>query len=242
MAVKTGILGLDAMLYGGIPEGDQVVIVGGPGAGKTLISFEMLYRGAKAGSPGIFYALEEDPSRVLQNAQAAFPDLKADIDDLISKKKLIIDGREPTEKMLSGGDVSAYEFGKVMAEIEDKIAQIGANRVIVDSASILSLLINDPIAYRRSMIQLINNMRRLKVTSILTMEAETPERSKLAFKPEFFIFDGIISMYQTGEGDKRTRAMEIIKMRGTRHSFVTTPYDITPSGFKVYSAEDTSLY
>lgn len=195
--VKTGITGLDAMLYGGIPEGNQVVIAGGPGAGKTLLSFEILYRNAKMGNNGIYYSLEEDPARVLMNAKETFKEF-GDIDDLIKGGKLIIDGKEPSDKMLGGSDPSAYEFGKVMGDIEDQVNKIGATRVIIDSASILSLLINDQIAYRRAMMQFVTNMRRLNVTTILTMEAATPERSKLEFKPEFFIFDGIISMYQTG--------------------------------------------
>lgn len=238
--VKTGIPGLDAMLYGGIPDGNQVVVAGGPGAGKTLMCFEFLYRNAKAGSPGIYYSLEEDPARVLANAKSTFKDL-TDIDAVIASGKMIVDGKEPSDKLM-GTDVGGYEFGKVVADLEDQVTKIGATRVVIDSASILSLLINDQIGYRRSMLQFVSNMRRLNVTTLLTMESETPERSKLEFKPEFFIFDGIVSMYQTGEGDKRIRAMEIIKMRGSRHSMVTTPYDITEAGFKIYSAEDTSLY
>ena len=239
--VKTGIIGLDAMLYGGIPEGNQVVIAGGPGSGKTLMSFEFLYRNAKDNNPGIYFSLEENPDRVLANAKSAFPEI-TDIDEMIAKKRMIIDGKAPTEKMLAGADPSGYEFSMVVSEIEDLVKSIGATRVVIDSASILSLLISDQVAYRRSMIQLINDMRRLNVTTILTMEVSNPERSKLEFKPEFFIFDGVVTMYQTGEEEKRIRAIEVIKMRGSRHSFVTTPYEITPAGFKVFSAEDTSLY
>jgi len=65
------------------------------------------------------------------------------------------------------------------------------------------------------------------VTSILTAELSSPERAKLEFRSEFFIFDGIIIMYQVGEEEKRKLAMEVIKMRGNNHSFVTTPYEIT---------------
>ena len=59
--IKTGVTGLDAMLYGGIPEKNQVLLAGGPGTGKTLLSFEYLYRNAKAGNTSLFFALEEDP-------------------------------------------------------------------------------------------------------------------------------------------------------------------------------------
>jgi KaiC/GvpD/RAD55 family RecA-like ATPase len=44
-------------------------------------------------------------------------------------------------------------------------------------------------------------------------------------------------MSQSGEEAKRIQSLEIIKMRGYKHSFVTAPYDITPDGFRVLSPE-----
>jgi KaiC/GvpD/RAD55 family RecA-like ATPase len=87
------------------------------------------------------------------------------------------------------------------------------------------------------MLGLVSKLRRLGVTSILTAEMPTPERNKLKFRTEFFIFDGIIVMYAKGEEEKRMLAMEVIKMRGEKHSFVTTPYEITSGGINVISAE-----
>ncbi len=242
--VKTGIDGLDAMLYGGIEEGNQVMLAGGPGAGKTLLSFEYLYKNAKMGITSVFFALEEDPARVIMNAKSAFSDFK-DIDQLIKSKKLIVDGEDPATLLHSGGGSSdgssQYEFGKVVSDIESTIASTGAKRVVIDSLSVFDMLINDQVAYRRSMLALVSNLRRLGVTSILTAEMTTPERSKLRFRTEYFVFDGIIIMYEKGEEDKRMLAMEVIKTRGSRHSFVTTPYDITSKGINVLSAEEMGL-
>jgi KaiC/GvpD/RAD55 family RecA-like ATPase len=237
--VKTGVAGLDAMLYGGIPEKNQVLLAGGPGTGKTLLSFEYLYRNAKAGNTSLFFALEEDPKRIVENFKGAFPEL-ADVDDLLNSKKLIIDGQDPSLLLHAGtGESSPYEFGKVIADMESLVVSTGATRVVVDSLSVLEMLVSDPSIYRKSMLALSNNLRRLGVTSILTSEMPTPERDKLEFRTEFFIFDGIIVMYETGEEARRMLAMEIIKMRGSKHSFVTTPYEITPNGFNVIAAEGT---
>ena len=78
--IKSGIEGLDSMLDGGIPEHNQTIIAGGPGAGKTLLSFEILYHNAKAGIPGVFIALEEKPEVLLSNVKQAFKEFK-DIDN-----------------------------------------------------------------------------------------------------------------------------------------------------------------
>lgn len=99
------------------------------------------------------------------------------------------------------------------------------------------MLINDPTTYRRSILALSNNLRRMGVTTLLTSEMRSPDRRKLSFRTEYFVFDGIIVMYETGIEEKRMLAMEVIKMRGSKHSFVTTPYDITSGGFNVISAE-----
>ncbi|MDE1854744.1 MAG: hypothetical protein KGH57_00265 [Candidatus Micrarchaeota archaeon] len=241
--VKTGISGLDAMLYGGIPEGNQVIVAGGPGAGKTLLSFEYLYRNAKMGFTSVFFALEETPERVLENAKSAFPEFK-DIDSLVKAKKLIIDGEDPATVLhssTSDDNSSQYEFGKVVADIESTIVSTKATRVVIDSLSVFEMLINDPTAYRRSMLALISNLRRLGVTTLLTAEMSSPERSRLRFKTEYFVFDDIVIMYEKGEEEKRMLAMEVIKTRGTKHSFVTTPYDISASGINVLSAEEMGL-
>lgn len=236
--VKTGISGLDAMLYGGIPARNQVVLAGGPGAGKTLLSFEFLYRNAKAGETSVFFALEEVSDRVIANAKSAFTEF-TDIDDLIKSKKLIIDGEDPSASLHSaGGSPTNYEFGKVVSDIESIVESTGATRVVIDSLSLFDMLISDPTTYRRSILALSNNLRRMGVTTLLTSEMRSPERKKLSFRTEYFVFDGIIVMYETGVEEKRMLGMEIIKMRGAKHSFVTTPYEITPNGFNVISAED----
>jgi circadian clock protein KaiC len=178
---------------------------------------------------------------MLANAKSCFKDF-TDIDELISDRKLIIDGEDPTTILRSSeaGTGSQYEFGKVVSDIESIIVSTGAKRLVIDSLSVMDLLITDPSVYRRSMLALVSNLRRLGVTTLLTAEMPTPERSKLAFKEEFFIFDGIIIMYAKGEEEKRMLAMEVIKMRGSKHSFLTTPYEMTQSGFNIVSADDIS--
>ncbi len=234
--VKSGIEGLDAMLYGGFPKEDQVMIAGGPGAGKTLIAFEYIYRNAKQGNKGIFFALEEDPKKIVQNAQSAFSNLK-DIGDLVDKGMIMIEGKDLLTTALNKYDEAEFGFGRMVSEMESSISESGATRVVIDSSSAFELVIKDPVLYRRSMWSLAANLRRLGVTTVFTSETRNPDRKKLVFNSEHFIFDGMILMYQSGEAEKRIHTLEIIKMRGHNHSFVTAPYEITPDGFKIFSPE-----
>ncbi len=234
--VKSGIEGLDAMLFGGLPKENQVMIGGGPGAGKTLLSFEFIYRGAKAGESGVFFSLEEDPKKIIQNAKAAFPKF-TDIDELIGTGKIMIEGKDLLQEVFNKYEQTGLEFGKIVSEMEETIVKTRAARAVVDSSSAFELVIKDPVVYRRSMWSLAANFRRLGVTTVLTSEIHNPDRNKLVFRPEHFIFDGMILMYQSGEAARRIQALEIIKMRGYKHSFVTAPYEITADGFKIFSPE-----
>lgn len=236
--VRTGISGLDAMLYGGVPKNNQIIVLGGPGAGKSLLSFEFLYRNAKEGVPGVFFALEEESDKIVNNVKSAFPSF-TDIDDLIKDRKIIINSRNMAAKMYSN-ESSGFEFGDMIEDMENMIVESGAGRAVIDSSSAIELMIKDEHVYRRAMWSLTANLRRLNVTSILTSEIQSPDRSRLSFRPEHFIFDGMVVMYQTGEEARRIHALEVIKMRGYKHSFVTAPYEVTPSGFKVLSPESMS--
>lgn len=84
----TGIKGLDAITYGGFPEGRQTLICGGVACGKTLLGMEFLVRNAmQFNEPGVFLTFEETADDLTQNA-ASFG---CDLQDLIACKKLMLD-------------------------------------------------------------------------------------------------------------------------------------------------------
>ncbi|MGC8478684.1 MAG: ATPase domain-containing protein [Candidatus Micrarchaeia archaeon] len=234
--VSTGIEGLDQLTYGGIPLMDQVIIAGGPGSGKTLLSMEVLYNAAKRGIHSSFIALEEEPATVLKNFKNAFPAF-ADVDELISEGALIVDGEDAATRIQATSDSESYSFGNIVSDIEAIVQSNDSKLVAIDSVSLLKLLISDKLLYRKSMIALTSNMRRLGVTSLLTAEMASSERKDLKFSQEFFIFDGIIAMYQMEQADRRSLGVEVVKLRGSNHSWSLVPYEIMPNGFKVYSVQ-----
>ena len=58
--IKTGIPGLDELVSGGLPEGRVILLIGGPGTGKTILASQFLYNGfSKFGESGIFVSLDK---------------------------------------------------------------------------------------------------------------------------------------------------------------------------------------
>ncbi len=234
--VKTGIPGIDTMLCGGVPEQSQMLITGGPGAGKTLLTFNILYNVAKAGTNAAFITFDEQPAAVIRNAKQTFSALP-DIDALIADKKIIVDGTASALRITTEATDTMYSFGNIVSDLEGIIKSNDAKVVVIDSISLLKLMLGNPFMYYKSMLALVSNLKRIGVTSFLTTELQSTERKNLRFSPEYFIFDGILAMYQSEAEERRVLTMEIIKMRGSDHSLALAPYEITPQGFRIFTVE-----
>src|SRR5207302_11308870 len=67
--VKTGVVGLDAILGGGLPSGNVIVVEGPGGSGKTTLGLEFIYRGATDfGEPGLIVLFVFSPIKVIRDA------------------------------------------------------------------------------------------------------------------------------------------------------------------------------
>src|SRR5205823_13668338 len=101
--VKTGVVGPDAILGGGIPRGNVIVVEGRAGSGKTTLGVEFIYRGAtEFGEPGLIVLFEVSPIKVIRDA-AQFgwdlPDLERQ-----GKVKVIFTTRSVLQQELQQAD------------------------------------------------------------------------------------------------------------------------------------------
>jgi KaiC/GvpD/RAD55 family RecA-like ATPase len=222
--VTTGIAGLDDMLNGGIPAGRHVALYGGPGAGKTSFCYEFLYRGAKAGEPGLYVSLEETTEDIVENMKSTFP-MFTDAPQLIAEKKL---------EIVKPDKLDLEEVANIL---EERITSSGIKRAVIDSATMIRMSFATEIEYRQTLFEFLSLLRNLDVTSITTVEATSARRDEMKFDIEHFVMDGIINLYNLDREDRRVRALEIFKMRGTDHSRDLVPFKVTPQGFKVYVGE-----
>ncbi|NYZ77660.1 hypothetical protein H0O02_05110 [Candidatus Micrarchaeota archaeon] len=222
--VKTGIAGLDEMLNGGIPARRHVALYGGPGCGKTSFGFEYIYRGAKDGDAGVYVTLEETADDIVENMKTTFP-MFTDVPQLIKSKKLNI---VKPDKL---------ELEEVANILEEQITDHDVKRAVIDSATMIRMSFESEMEYRQTLFEFLSLLRNLDCTSITTLEATTAKKAEMTFDIEHFVMDGIINLYNLDREDRRVRALEIFKMRGTDHSRDLVPFKVTPSGIKVYVGE-----
>ncbi len=220
---KSGIKGLDSLLKGGFPTGNNILLAGTPGAGKTTFALEYLYRGAiEHNEPGVYVSLEERPEDIKKNVAY----MGWDIDALEKKKLIAFTKYEP------------FKTREVFEYIDSLVREIKAKRVVIDSVTVLTMTsrVDDPRAYVWSIGW---NLRKLGCTTLFTCELPPEKKNALSRDGyEEFMADGVIVLYYQRMGAAFVRNMAIWKMRGIDHDRKLHPYEITKEGVTIYPEEE----
>lgn len=228
--VKTGIGDFDALFAnGGYPRGNTILVLGGPGSGKSIFGMQYIFKGASSyDEPGVFVTLDEDPDKIRKNMAVFGWDLKK----LEEEGKLIIldavSARAGAKTKEQYAVEAVLDFNSVFGQIRHAIKQINAQRLVIDSLSVVNLYSQSEFAARTTMLRMANTLSGLNVTSLLISEAKTVGIGTTEFPIETFMFDGVITMHL--DTDAQERRIAIRKMRGTKHVLGTYRFQISESG------------
>src|SRR5688572_14955370 len=161
----TGIQGLDEITAGGLPRGRPTLVCGSAGCGKTLLAAEFLVRGAMDyGEPGVFTSFEERAEELTQNVRS----LGFDLDDLIARKKLIIDFvRVEGNEIEETGD---YDLEGLFVRLGYALDTIGAKRVVLDTVETLFSGLSNAAILRAELRRLFRWLKDREVTAVITGE------------------------------------------------------------------------
>lgn len=223
--VSTGIPGLDEVMSGGFEKNSINMVSGGAGTGKSIFAMQFLVDGIqKFNEPGIFITFEEEKEKICKHMLKMGWDLKK----LESENKLMIVEYSPdkVKKMLAEGG----------GEVEWVIGKIKAKRMVIDSLTAFSLLFKDELTRRQALLDLFRIIERWDCTALLVVEHESEVERHDSMDVEFEV-DGIILLYYLRKGDVRNRALEILKLRGSKHASRIFPMKITDEGVKIYPEE-----
>lgn len=210
--VKTGISGLDAILGGGIPRGNIILIEGAIGTGKTTMGTEFVYHGAREfDEPGVIVVFEVSPEKLARDAAGLGWDLGAL--ERSQKLKIIYTTREVFRQELQQADSLLIEEAN----------KIGARRIFIDGAAGL-LPIGEEKDSRETFHILVQGLQRESLTAILALEAAALTSTDFMTLHEESIADTVIRLRVEDMQRAATRSVEIVKSRGHdyqmgRHTF-----------------------
>lgn len=211
--VKTGVDKLDSILKGGIPRGSVVLLAGGPGTGKTILSARFLYSGiVDYGEPGVYVSFTETREafkNYMQNFGWNFGELE--------KKGLFT--------FLDLFSTSEEGLDHIIKTILEQISMRNAKRLVIDSVTALSISLGERYKVRNIVYLLKQLLKQTDCTSIFV--AEVPfGYPMMGVGIEEFVVDGVIVLELQREGYEFKRRLAVLKMRGTEHDLRYFRFDI----------------
>ena len=242
----TGVQGLDELLSGGIPKGRVVLVVGGPGSGKTTLASQFLYKGiSEFNENGIFVSLDEgknhyysemssfgwDFAKAESEGKFSFLDATKMSRAAMLRSKLISEAKTLRGKQLP--------IDQLIDKIESSIQEVDAKRVVLDTLATLFHRFPDPIERRIGVVDLIESLSELNITTVITTELGRLSLDREVTIEEYMAH-GVIMMQTLFSSGVTSRALQIVKMRGTKINPNLVPYTIDSNGIEIFP--DVSLF
>jgi circadian clock protein KaiC len=216
--LATGVPGLDAIMGGGIPAGDAVLLAGPTGSGKSTFATQFVAAGGEAGERAVIAVFEEYPENYVARAKS----LGIDLDAMVAAGTLRLLYLRPL-------DLSVDE---ALAEILHAVQELGATRVVIDSVTGFELALAPSYRedFRESFYRLVGALTAVGTT--VYMVIEVVGLGDLTFTGErvsFVTDDIIVQRHVELDGQLRT-VLAVVKMRGSAHGHDFREYTLTPRG------------
>ena len=238
--VLSGIPGLDEILHGGFPRGRVILILGGPGTGKTLLCTQFLYNGIhKHDENGIFVSLDETKIHFYKEMHF----LGMDLEKLESNKKFIFLDASPIRHVPEKVKIGDLKIGRADFSISGLIERIklsaemiDAQRIAVDPISSLFLQYSNPYERRAAVVDLVEALTQIGATVLVTSELLNLTMDRKA-RIEEYISHGVILLQKLSIRGSSIRAIQVEKLRESDIDLDLRPYKISNKGIEVFTQE-----
>ncbi|MHB8862734.1 MAG: circadian clock protein KaiC [Pirellulaceae bacterium] len=232
----TGIVGLDEITDGGLPQGRPTLICGGAGAGKTLLSMEFLVRGAiEYGDPGVFMSFEETADELTRNVRS----LGFDLERLVADNKLRLDFVRVERSEIE--ETGEYDLEGLFVRLGYAIDSIGAKRVALDSIETLFAALSSHAVLRAELRRLFRWLKDKGVTAVISGERGRDDGGLTRHGIEEYVSDCVIVLDHRVESQLSTRRLRVVKYRGSAHGTNEYPFIINRRGISVLPVTSLGL-
>jgi circadian clock protein KaiC len=219
--LATGVPGLDAMLGGGLQERSSTMVLGTPGAGKTLLGLHFLAEGARRGEPGLHASFHETPEALVATAEGAGQELGRHVASGLVR----VLWRPPLEL---APDAWAWALLAAVAEHRPR-------RLVVDAFTDLARLFAVPERQVSFLAALANELRVLDVTALVVVELDAYAGDSLLppIPAVSAAMDNGLLLRTAELGSRLVRVVSVLKTRQIPFDHAIRSFAITGRGIEV---------
>jgi circadian clock protein KaiC len=220
--IESGIPGLDRMLDGGIPKGNVIIVAGRAGTGKSVFGAQFLFYGSSMkGERTLYITFTEDKAKFLRYMKS----FEMDLDEMESKGLM---------KVLNLGVPQIGQQARALEEISKAFEEFKPDRAVLDPFSALTIPITGSKGELQSYVNSLIGKIASNINCTTLLISEVPASAdQIGSGVEEYIADGIMVLYYLMRGKAKIKAIEVRKMRGTKHSNQATLLEITDKGILV---------
>lgn len=237
---KTGVVGLDEVLEGGLPRNYVHSVVGAPGSGKTIMGAQFLFRGATQFAENGLYVSLQETTHSFANTMMRF---NWNMFDLESQGKLVLLDASPQQEepggelKIRGGVLGTEKFDLdgLAGVIANARKRVAAKRCVIDSLMSIEGAYRFESEFRFKLLQFYRALSELELTTLVLTESETPKVER--FGTETILAQGSFLLHTFHEKDATYQVLEIQKMRGVKVRQRLLSYRISAEGFEVRPQE-----
>ncbi len=239
--VSSGIAGLDTLLSGGFIKGRSMLLAGGPGTGKSIITWQFIFDGIQKGESAILLSLDESSEIIIEdmssfgwNAEEA---IQKNLLTILSGALNLVPNEGGFDYLITFDHPLFREKPFTVPRLADLVnrraRETNATRIVVDGIGPLLEFAGNRFEVRQMVYGFMRELISNNSTVLLTHELRTLKGSQNDEMP-YFIADGVIKLdtvYATGD---YIRTMRVVKFRGTTHSMKPSMFRIEPDGIEVF--------
>lgn len=216
-----GVPHLDAMLGGGLIPPTTTMVYGSVGSGKTILGFHFLAEGLRQGQPGLYIGFDESPPLLLQKATA----VGLDFGSALSNGQLELLWQLPY----------TIDLNRLAERVLAIVAHRQVKRLVIDELSGLQQASVYPEQFAGFLQALVNALRGLGVTSLLTLVLPS------LFGPELNLptftsgspADNVLLLRYVELHSQLYRLLSVIKVHAGEYDPTLHEFKITSSGIEV---------
>ncbi|HLE06389.1 MAG TPA: ATPase domain-containing protein [Candidatus Nanoarchaeia archaeon] len=226
----------DLVDEGGIELGNNIMVSGGTGVGKSTFCLQALYNNALKGKRGLYISFEEDVTNLKRHMKKNY---NWDFEKLEAKGLVKFVQIDPFSISRRVESELAKERGELLIQIKGVLdiipAKFNPAIIVVDSLSALGAAFLDNIeSYRLYLSSFLKRLASQKSINIVLSETEqNPDRYSRSGIEEFLV-DGVIVLYNIRSQQVRQKAIEILKLRCSNHVKKLIPYVISSKGLEIF--------
>jgi circadian clock protein KaiC len=215
--LPTRIPGLDAVLEGGLLEGDSYLVIGDPGTGKTTLGNQLAFAHAASGRTAVYVTLLAESHERLMLHQRRFEFF--DQEEVGRRVHYVSVLSALVENGLEGlGDA-----------VRRLVRQFDATLLILDGMSAAEQEAESGYALGRLTHRLQTHLELMGCTTVLLSSGRTDEAGSTLTH-----VDGVIELFNVSADSQDVRELRVMKLRGSGYLSGRHEFTIDAAGMSVF--------